>query len=34
VLGVARNIKQIGHLNITPNLLGEAFQKMLSVEVN
>jgi uncharacterized membrane protein YqiK len=31
---LARNIKQIGHLNITPNLLGEAFQKMLSEEVN
>jgi regulator of protease activity HflC (stomatin/prohibitin superfamily) len=31
---LARNIKQIGHLNITPNLLGEACQKMLSEEVN
>lgn len=31
---LARHIKTIGHLNITPNVLGEAFQKMLSEELN
>lgn len=31
---MARHIQQIGHLNVTPNLLGDAFQKLLTEEVN
>lgn len=31
---LAKHIQEIGHLNITPNLLGDAFQKMLQEEVN
>jgi len=31
---LARHIKRIGHLNITPNVLGDAFKQMLSEELD
>jgi hypothetical protein len=31
---LARHIKRIGHLNITPNVLGDAFKQMLTEELD